>query len=329
MFSSQISSERSGAKQATEVLGQEFLDQISPEGHMFMFYLFRLEPFVEFLFMLLCKLLMVVYYFEAYNLVPRGTQIPYSAAVDLVAGLGASQWLLPRDRDRPISRGTQVYKLFKGNAPKKDKLQKNQRTYLGNISISRQRPTTDGRSNLLPGIGPSAILRQHRQKPTPDGRPRPIVHDRVQDRGSHPTPLTQNILPFPEHLYLVTRNWVTDRESLKIVIEKSFNESIIKHFKLGSLYGELGWVPLLCFFGNFYLDLVCEFYASMLHKTEKDLKTIISTIKGVRIILTREHLASVLGISDEENLVTVDSKKKAIDKDSEWNYDVAYYHSDI
>ncbi|KAI5652816.1 hypothetical protein M9H77_30003 [Catharanthus roseus] len=34
-----ISSGRSGAQQATEVLGQEFLDQISPEGHMFMFYL--------------------------------------------------------------------------------------------------------------------------------------------------------------------------------------------------------------------------------------------------------------------------------------------------
>ncbi|KAI5664869.1 hypothetical protein M9H77_24192 [Catharanthus roseus] len=30
-----ISSEQSGAQQATEVLGQEFLDQISPEGHMY------------------------------------------------------------------------------------------------------------------------------------------------------------------------------------------------------------------------------------------------------------------------------------------------------
>ncbi|KAI5671973.1 hypothetical protein M9H77_12337 [Catharanthus roseus] len=59
--------ERSGAQQATGVLGQEFLDQISPEGHI------------------------VVHYCEDYNLVPRGTQMPYSAAVDLVAGLGASQ----------------------------------------------------------------------------------------------------------------------------------------------------------------------------------------------------------------------------------------------
>ncbi|KAI5650288.1 hypothetical protein M9H77_36293 [Catharanthus roseus] len=70
--------ERSGAPRATEVLGQEFLDQISPEGHIFMFYLFRLES-------------SVLFYCGAYNLVPRGTQMPHSAAVDLVAGLGASQ----------------------------------------------------------------------------------------------------------------------------------------------------------------------------------------------------------------------------------------------
>ncbi|KAI5666637.1 hypothetical protein M9H77_16490 [Catharanthus roseus] len=33
-----ISSGWSRAQQATEVVGQKFLDQISPEGHMFMFY---------------------------------------------------------------------------------------------------------------------------------------------------------------------------------------------------------------------------------------------------------------------------------------------------
>ncbi|KAI5666402.1 hypothetical protein M9H77_16255 [Catharanthus roseus] len=75
-----ISSERSGAQHATEVLGPELLDQIFPKGHMFMFYPFRLEPSVKFLFMLLCKLLI--------------TQMSYSAAVDLVAGLGASQVVL-------------------------------------------------------------------------------------------------------------------------------------------------------------------------------------------------------------------------------------------
>ncbi|KAI5667429.1 hypothetical protein M9H77_17282 [Catharanthus roseus] len=77
-----INSERSRAQQATEVLGQEFLDQISPEGHMVMFH---------------CG---------AYNLVPRSTQMPYSSAVDLVAWLGASygMWLKTQPCDHKFSQ---------------------------------------------------------------------------------------------------------------------------------------------------------------------------------------------------------------------------------
>ncbi|KAI5678416.1 hypothetical protein M9H77_09366 [Catharanthus roseus] len=66
--SRRIRSRRSGTQQATKVLGQEFLDQISPEGHMSI----------------------VVFYCGTYKLVPRGTPMPYSAAVDLVASLGVS-----------------------------------------------------------------------------------------------------------------------------------------------------------------------------------------------------------------------------------------------
>lgn len=56
----------------------------------------------------------------------------------------------------------------------------------------------------------------------------------------------------------------------------------------------------------------------MFHKTNKDLFTIISTVKGVRI-LDRERLASILGIRDEETTVTVDSNDKSIDKDPDWD----------
>ncbi|KAI5681547.1 hypothetical protein M9H77_02775 [Catharanthus roseus] len=59
-----IRSGRSGVQQATEVLSQEFLDQISLEGHMSM----------------------VVFYCGTYKM-------PYSTAVDLVAGLGISEHL--------------------------------------------------------------------------------------------------------------------------------------------------------------------------------------------------------------------------------------------
>ncbi|KAI5676817.1 hypothetical protein M9H77_07767 [Catharanthus roseus] len=50
----------------------------------------------------------------------------------------------------------------------------------------------------------------------------------------------------------------------------------------------------------------------MAHKTDKDLETIISTVKGVRIILTRERLASILGIREEEDTLTMDSIKSPL-----------------
>ncbi|KAI5677732.1 hypothetical protein M9H77_08682 [Catharanthus roseus] len=75
-----ISSGRSGAQQATEVLGQDFWIKSSQKGICLCFIFPRLEPSVK-----------VMFHCGAYKLVPRGTQMPYPAAIDLVAGLGASQ----------------------------------------------------------------------------------------------------------------------------------------------------------------------------------------------------------------------------------------------
>ncbi|KAI5662573.1 hypothetical protein M9H77_21896 [Catharanthus roseus] len=58
---------------------------------------------------------------------------------------------------------------------------------------------------------------------------------------------------------------VADRETLKIVIEKSFDQSVIKHVELEHLFGGLGWVLLLRLSGDFYPNLVRDFYANMLH----------------------------------------------------------------
>ncbi|KAI5658123.1 hypothetical protein M9H77_26916 [Catharanthus roseus] len=94
MFCSQISSGRSGAHQTTEVLGKKFLGQISQRGICLCFIFFRLESSVKFFFMLSCKVVdccfRVVFHCGAYKLVLRGMHMPYSAAVDLVVGLGVS-----------------------------------------------------------------------------------------------------------------------------------------------------------------------------------------------------------------------------------------------
>lgn len=77
---------------------------------------------------------------------------------------------------------------------------------------------------------------------------------------------------------------------------------------------------------DYYPDLVLEFYATMLHKIDNDLPTIISTVKVVRIILDRARLATFLGIRDEGNMVTVDSNNKTILEDSDWSYAVISSH---
>lgn len=101
----------------------------------------------------------------------------------------------------------------------------------------------------------------------------------------------------------------------QLIVEKSFDKNVVEHLGLTILFGSLGWKPFLHISGVYYSDLVREFYANMFHKTDKDLSTIISIVKGVRIILDRERLASILGIMDEGSTIIVDSNKKSIDKD--------------
>ncbi|KAI5662941.1 hypothetical protein M9H77_22264 [Catharanthus roseus] len=114
--------------------------------------------------------------------------------------------------------------------------------------------------------------------------------------GTLPDP---NISPYPEYISQMAREWVAERASLKII------------------------APLLPISGHYNPDLVREFYANMTRKTNKDLQTIISTVKGVRIILDGKCLASILGIPDNGNSVTVDSNRKTIDEDPDWNFDIA------
>ncbi|KAI5653416.1 hypothetical protein M9H77_30603 [Catharanthus roseus] len=87
--------------------------------------------------------------------------------------------------------------------------------------------------------------------------------------------------------------------------------------------GWLGWPPLFYISGDYYPDLVREFYANMTHKTNKDLQTIISIVKGVRIILDRECLAPILWIPDNGNSFTMESNRKTIDEDLDWNFGMA------
>ncbi|KAI5681686.1 hypothetical protein M9H77_02914 [Catharanthus roseus] len=138
-------------------------------------------------------------------------------------------------------------------------------------------------------------------------------------RGPRPTTMSLLI----QSISQVAREWVVETASLRIIVEKSLDESVIEHFDLQNLFRRLGWVPFIRILDDYYPDLVQEFYANITHKTNKDLQNIISTVKRVRIILDRECLATILWILDAGNSVIVDSNRKIIEEDPDWNFDKA------
>ncbi|KAI5667974.1 hypothetical protein M9H77_17827 [Catharanthus roseus] len=102
---------------------------------------------------------------------------------------------------------------------------------------------------------------------------------RVDD--STPDPTNSAIPHYPERLSAAAWKWISDREHLKLIIEKSFDSLVMEHLGLATLFG----------------------------------------VKGVRMVLDKECLSSIIGIPDAENTITVNSNKKTIDESPDWNYE--------
>lgn len=83
----------------------------------------------------------------------------------------------------------------------------------------------------------------------------------------------------------------------------------------------MSWEPLFHLLGDYYPELVCDFYATLLHKIYKNFQIIISTAKRVRSVLDRVCLVTILGIRDEGHMVNVDSNRKTIQVDPDWSYE--------
>ncbi|KAI5675900.1 hypothetical protein M9H77_06850 [Catharanthus roseus] len=135
------------------------------------------------------------------------------------------------------------------------------------------------------------------KKPTADGRPRPTVRGRVE-----------------------FQQWFRSFTG-KLSGEDSANSGGAPFEVENAIYWARG--------KTYYPELVHEFYANIFHNGDKDLSTIISTVKEVRIVSYRERLASIMGITDAGNTITVDSNEKTIDQDPDWNYEITCDHIEI
>lgn len=103
-----------------------------------------------------------------------------------------------------------------------------------------------------------------------------------------------------------------------MVVEHTFTDEIADYLKFYLFFKDMDWENLLTLCNEYYSNLVCEFYANMLHKHDKKLPTIISSVKRVRITFSRDSIANLLGFRDEGNPMTVDTNLKMNAEDPEF-----------
>ncbi|KAI5676756.1 hypothetical protein M9H77_07706 [Catharanthus roseus] len=130
---------------------------------------------------------------------------------------------------------------------------------------------------------------------------------RVDD--STPDPSNSSIPLYPKRLSTSARKWISDREHLELIIEKSFDAPVIEHLGLNTLFGGLGWELSYISPEPIISSLSMT---SMPHVSQN----------RVRVVLNRECLSSILGIPGAVNTITVDSNKEIVDEDLDWNYEV-------
>lgn len=93
--------------------------------------------------------------------------------------------------------------------------------------------------------------------------------------------------------------WFSKRKNSRIVVEKTVAPSIDGHFHILDAFQTLGWGPILQLSGDYYPELVIEFYANIENKEEKYESTINSMVKGVEIQVTNDVIVELLGVRDD------------------------------
>lgn len=83
-----------------------------------------------------------------------------------------------------------------------------------------------------------------------------------------------------------------------MIVEKTIHPDIDESFTIKSSFAVLGWEPILNIEGEYYPELVWQFYANIHSKANDTLQEIHTFVKGVSISLTSTILAHLIGVPD-------------------------------
>lgn len=104
------------------------------------------------------------------------------------------------------------------------------------------------------------------------------------------------------------QNWFQLRKNKSFIIEKDIAPNMEAYFHISETLDRLGWSPIVRLPRIFYPQLVKEFYANVENKDAYSNVLLNTTVRGVKIRLTRRVLSEILGVPDDEELVQLNRR---------------------
>ncbi|VFQ86953.1 unnamed protein product [Cuscuta campestris] len=115
-------------------------------------------------------------------------------------------------------------------------------------------------------------------------------------------------------------SWYELRKEKNLVVEKIIHPDIDRVFRLTEAFRSVGWERMLTLSGEYFPDLVREFYANILNKEEKS-RMVKSSVRGTPITLTLDYLREFLNLRDPRAPFTYTINRNGFVADDH-NYDI-------
>lgn len=104
---------------------------------------------------------------------------------------------------------------------------------------------------------------------------------------------------FDENRFLLRILWFEKMKGDCMIVEKSLHPRIDAEVPIRAEFDKFGWGALLDVKGDYYPELVWQFYANMEDKDITGMDVIRTFVKGVRIELTSDFLAQILNVPND------------------------------
>ena len=121
--------------------------------------------------------------------------------------------------------------------------------------------------------------------------------------------------------------WYRKNEHHAMVVEKFVSPDVVERFELNRIFEHFQWEEMTTLRGDYYPELVKEFYANMENKGDADYTSLATIVRGHNIVVTTSSLASLFGLPNEGTRLHVKIRK--VFRDPRWDVQAALAHFDI